>query len=130
MVVGPRRVRLGRQNVAAFAGLSRLGGCRGVARVALTFMTRLLASTLLLALGAAACGDDDFVPEPTPEPEPELPDARIELASVEAGSTLGGDQTTKVRATSELGVLRVELFLDTMRIGVAELAPFDIAWRT
>src|SRR5688572_9208698 len=100
-------------------------------------MNRRLASLLLAALVAVTtgCSDDEPDPAPTPTPTPTIPTptaptADIRFETISEAAYVGGEQSTAITATSALGVVRVELFLDTMRIGAAEFAPFDIAWTT
>jgi hypothetical protein len=110
-------------------------------------MTRLLASCLLLSVSVAGCGGDDSTstspdarpasgpdagaePQPDAAPDAGVPGAAITFENVGDGAVLGGPQQTNISATSELGVTSVELFLDTMRVGAAEFAPFRIQWNT
>ena len=62
---------------------------------------------------------------PTPDAMP-----HTVLINLEPGAYLHGEQKTLVRSTSPHGALRVDLFLDTERIGGAEVAPFEILWST
>jgi hypothetical protein len=66
----------------------------------------------------SACGDDA-----SPEPGPPVVVAFVDLPAL-----FGHQTVTHVIATDPAGVMRIELYLDDMRVGAAEFAPFDVSW--
>jgi hypothetical protein len=88
-----------------------------------------------LALGVVACGNSAGQPSP---PDGGSPDgggngdggsgARVDVQLVDLPALFGHQTVTRVRASDPAGVVKVELYLDDMRVGVAEVAPFDVHW--
>lgn len=54
--------------------------------------------------------------------------AKVEVQLVDLPALFGHQTITRVRASDPAGVVKVELFLDDMRVGMAEIAPFDVHW--
>jgi hypothetical protein len=66
----------------------------------------------------SACGHDSSP----------APGSTIVIELVDLPALFGHQTVTHVTATDPAGIMRVELYLDDMRIGAAEFAPFDVYW--
>jgi hypothetical protein len=56
------------------------------------------------------------------------PGSTIVVELVDLPALFGHRTVTHVTAADPAGILRVELYLDDMRVGAAEFAPFDVSW--
>jgi len=77
-------------------------------------------ASLVAAIGTA----------PEPEPEPDITDPLVSIASPDEGSTVSSSITVSVSATDNVGVERVELYIDGTFFGTSATNPHDFYWNT
>jgi thermitase len=74
--------------------------------------------------GAAVARAAGFVPPPDPDPP------TCGIAAPADGATVSGTVTVSVTATDNVGVVKVELYLDGQLFATDIVAPFSFAWNT
>jgi subtilisin family serine protease len=79
-------------------------------------------ASLVAAIGTA--------PEPELEPEPDITDPLISIVSPGEGSTVSSSITVSVSATDNVGVERVELYIDGAFFGTSATNPHSFYWNT
>ena len=77
-------------------------------------------ASLVAAIGTA----------PEPEPEPDITDPLVSIASPDEGSTVSSSITVRVSATDNVGVERVELYIDGALFGTSTTEPHNFYWNT
>jgi len=63
-------------------------------------------------------------------PEPDVTDPLVSIASPEEGSTVSSSMTVSVSATDNVGVERVELYIDGTLFGTSTTEPHNFYWNT
>ncbi|MCK5508856.1 MAG: peptidase S8, partial [Desulfobacterales bacterium] len=79
-------------------------------------------SSLVAAIGTT--------PEFGPEPEPDITDPWVSIVSPVEGSTVSGSVRVSVSATDNVGIERVELYIDGTFFGTSTTASYDFYWDT
>jgi hypothetical protein len=79
-------------------------------------------ASLVAAIGTA--------PEPEPEPEPDITDPLVSITSPDEGSTVSSSITVSVSATDNVGVERVELYIDGAFFCTSATNPHNFYWNT
>lgn len=69
-------------------------------------------------------------PEPTPEPEPDTVAPVVAVTSPSSGATVSRTITVKASATDDVGVTRVDVYVDGVLIGSDSSAPYEVDWNT
>lgn len=82
------------------------------------------------AAGALAAISTEPAPEPTPEPATDSEAPVVSVTSPSAGATVSRTVTVKASATDNVGVDRVELFVDGVRLATDSSAPYEFRWDT
>ena len=69
-------------------------------------------------------------PSPTPTPLPDTTPPNVAIVSPINGATVSGNASVSVNATDNLGVVRVELYVDGKLTASSTTAPFTLKWNT
>jgi subtilisin family serine protease len=78
-------------------------------------------ASLVAAIGTTA---------PEPEQEPDITDPLVSITYPEEGSTVSSSITVSVTATDNVGVERVELYIDGALFGTSSTWPHNFYWNT
>jgi subtilisin family serine protease len=68
--------------------------------------------------------------EPAPEPDPDTVSPSASITSPSNGATVSRTVTVKAAASDDVGVTRVDIFVDGVLIGSDTSAPYEVSWST
>jgi hypothetical protein len=70
------------------------------------------------------------VPTPTPVPTQDTTAPSVAITSPSAGATVVRSVSVTVRASDNVGVTQVSLYVDGALIGSSTTAPYSVSWNT